>query len=125
MSIFNYLPKIGHPFWKVSAIISCVILLYLTLTPSVGIVINVSHIDKLYHFIAFAGVTFLLMSAFVQINRWMIGFLMLALGLLIEIIQYQIPGRDFSGLDWLADAVGTFVVLMIFQKRRVEPQTLN
>ncbi|NVJ61048.1 MAG: VanZ family protein [Gammaproteobacteria bacterium] len=117
MSFFK-LPAFGHIFWRASAVISIIILLLLTLLPSVNTGINFNNIDKVYHFVAFAGVTFLFMSAFINLNRVTIAISMIILGFAIEVIQYQIPGRDFSWLDWLADCAGVLAIAIPFPKRK-------
>ncbi|NVJ49630.1 MAG: VanZ family protein [Gammaproteobacteria bacterium] len=113
----RWIPALGHPFWKLSAIIALVVLLILTLMPTGVQLFNIKHIDKVFHFIAFSGVTFLLMSAFLSMRRLWIGSGMLLIGFAIEVIQHQIPGRSFSLLDFLADACGVFIVLLLFHKR--------
>lgn len=116
------LPSFGHIFWRISAVCSVIVLLLLTLLPSVNSGVNIQHIDKVYHFVAFAGVTFLTMTAFINISRIKIAISMILLGLLIEIIQYQIPGRDFSWLDWFADCAGVMSIVIPFPKRKKSSQ---
>ncbi|WP_144395449.1 VanZ family protein [Pleionea sediminis] len=115
--IHKVLPKLGHPLWKLAAVSALALLLYLTLTPGIDSGIHLPHIDKMFHAIAFAGVTFLMLGAFVNLNRWFIALAMLILGVAIEFIQLSIPGRSFSWVDWIGDAVGVFLVLAIFGKR--------
>jgi VanZ family protein len=39
--------------------------------------------------------------------------LLLAFGMLIEIVQAFIPGRDFSGFDVIADSVGITIGIVV------------
>ncbi len=121
--IHKILPKFGHPAWKIAATIALGLLLFLTLTPGVDSGIHLPHIDKVFHAVAFAGVTFLMLGAFPKMNRWYIVGILLLLGVAIEIIQLHIPGRSFSFADWIGDAVGVFAVLALFGKRRLNLKT--
>lgn len=75
--------------------------------------------DKANHFIAFM-VLYILLSLgyryFSVVKRVMI---LLVFAVQIEIVQYFIPGRDFSLLDIFADMVGLFIgwIMMKLIKR--------
>ncbi len=114
----DFTPKLGHPVWKVLFVLSIGFLLFSTLVPMKIQQVPIIHIDKIFHFLVFAGVAFLSMNAFISINRWLLGSLLSGLGLAIEIIQYFIPGRSFSLADWLADSLGVLLVLLFFRVRR-------
>jgi VanZ family protein len=64
--------------------------------------------DKLNHMAAFAALTFAGCLSFPGARRVVFGVLpgMLALGGLIEAVQYFVPGRSCEWLDLGADAVG-------------------
>ena len=62
--------------------------------------------DKANHFIAFMTLYVLLSLAYRNLSVVTKIILLLAFGMQIEIVQSFIPGRDFSGLDVVADSVG-------------------
>ncbi len=96
-------------YWKLLFWLILGSLLYLTLTPSPPEPIRLRNIDKLYHFIAFAGFSFVFKIAYKQFQNIFIIIASGILAILIEVIQYYIPGRGFSFADMLADASGIFV----------------
>ncbi|MEE4244462.1 MAG: VanZ family protein [Kangiellaceae bacterium] len=106
---------LDHYLWKILCICSLCLLLYLTLTPQMIKSFNIPHIDKLFHMIAFFGVSSLFLLAFSRLPTWQIVTLMILLGIVIEAAQYYIPGRSFSWLDWLADNVGVLFGLVSFK----------
>lgn len=66
--------------------------------------------DKLEHVLAFAYLAFLVDFSFPGNRHGLLKvLLLLAYGVLIEVIQYFIPYRMFSFLDVLADGVGIIV----------------
>ncbi len=65
--------------------------------------------DKLQHFTAFFVLALLLDFAFPHSPyRWRKLLLLVSYGLLIETVQYFLPWRSFSLLDWLVDIVALF-----------------
>jgi VanZ family protein len=110
-------PTLGHPFWKICALLSLALLFYLTLTPNINSGDWFPHSDKLFHFIAFAGTSFLLMTAFVRINRWWIFGAMVILGISIEFAQLYWVNRSFSLFDWYADIAGSLFIALFFKRR--------
>ncbi|MCO7225373.1 VanZ family protein [Pleionea sp. CnH1-48] len=113
--MLNFIPQKGHTVWKLGAFLSILLLLYLTLTPITAPSLAIENIDKLYHFIAFAGVTWLCKNAFINISALKLFGSLLLLGLMIEIVQHQLPNRSFSWLDWVADGVGIVFVMGLFR----------
>lgn len=76
--------------------------------------------DKLEHALAFAVLAALGLRA-AQLPPRVLAFGLLAYGLGIECVQAVLPWRDFSLLDWLADAVGialSFAMAWFFRRRR-------
>lgn len=78
---------------------------YLSLTPTETLVVGS---DKLGHFIAYsalmANVGFLVLPNKDKLLQGMI--LCVLYGVIIEIIQYYIPGRVMSGWDVVANTIG-------------------
>lgn len=64
-----------------------------------------SDVDKLAHGLVFAGVYAALAWA-LRWKPWALVTLALALGAVVEVHQYFLPGFSASLKDWLADAVG-------------------
>ncbi len=62
--------------------------------------------DKLYHFAAFFVLAVVLCAGWQRrsVRGWILA--LLAYAALTEILQHFIPGRSFSVMDWVADAVG-------------------
>lgn len=69
--------------------------------------------DKLEHVLAFVYLAFLLDFSFPN-NRFNLSkvFMLLAYGMLIEVIQYFIPYRTFSFFDVLADGFGIILYVL-------------
>ncbi|MFT5258618.1 MAG: VanZ family protein [Saprospiraceae bacterium] len=72
--------------------------------------------DKLVHAAAFAWLSLTTHMAFYrQYRYWMIiAVLLCSYGLATETIQYFVPGRSFSWLDWVADCFGVLVAYPLF-----------
>ena len=67
--------------------------------------------DKAQHAIAFGTLTVLAVLAYPGVSKFRIGFLMLALGVLIEVLQYFSGYRYGDWQDALADGVGVLLGL--------------
>jgi VanZ family protein len=67
--------------------------------------------DKAQHAIAFGTLTVLAVLAYPGVSKFRIGFLMLALGVLIEVLQYFSGYRNGDWQDAVADGVGVLVGL--------------
>ena len=70
--------------------------------------------DKANHFIAFMTLYILLSLAYRHLSVVMKIVLLLAFGMQIEIVQYFIPGREFSLLDVVADSVGIVIGIVAY-----------
>jgi len=76
--------------------------------------------DKANHFIAFMTLYILLSLAYENLSLKVKVFILIGFGIFIEIVQYFIPGRDFSGFDVIADSIGIFigaVSFMLYKKQ--------
>ena len=74
--------------------------------------------DKANHFAAFLVLAFMLDRAHQRLGVKGILIALGALGMAIEVIQYFLPYRDFSLLDWLADMTGVVIGLGLIQLAR-------
>ncbi len=91
------------------------IIMYLATTTNPHMAVVQSMWDKANHFAAFITLYVLLSLAFKDLSITYKVFLLLGFGMLIEIVQYFIPGREFSFLDVVADSVGIFMGVMFYK----------
>lgn len=111
-----------------------IILLMLTSLPSSSLPdIDIS--DKWEHFLAYAVLTILLTSAllvqeksmYLKKSAFILAVLFAALyGLLDELHQMLIPGRNCSLLDWIADftgaLIGSIIVFYFYRREKIKKQ---
>lgn len=70
--------------------------------------------DKMMHLLTFFMLGLLSESAYPRSPPlWRLASALLAYGLLIECLQYLLPWREFSMLDWAADGAGLLLWLLI------------
>jgi len=84
--------------------------------------------DKANHFIAFMTLYILLTFAYKNLSIVAKILILLAFGMQIEIVQYFIPGRDFSGFDVIADSVGIAIGIgtyLVYQKSLAKSKNLQ
>jgi VanZ family protein len=75
------------------------------------------HLDKLNHLLAFALLTVLAQAAYPDRPRAALRWaLLLAYGLLIEVVQAFLPGRELSLLDLAADGAGILTGALILRR---------
>jgi len=93
--------------WQMLLFVLIGVVFYLAVTPAPPKTIDLGW-DKLNHLVAFAALTFAGRLGFPGERRvvWAVLLGMLALGGLIEIAQYFVPGRSCEWLDLGADALG-------------------
>jgi len=85
------------------------LMLALTLSPSLNELPSANHLDKLYHAVGFTLFALLYRLAYPKLAVWMTFVVGLILGMGIEIAQLYVPGRSFDWWDWVADVVGLLV----------------
>ena len=74
-------------------------------TPPSGVVVVAG--DKVLHAAAFMALGYLLDGALPSHSFWKVKLpVLLAYGMFIELVQWQLSYRDFSLLDFLADGAG-------------------
>ncbi|MDC2890875.1 VanZ family protein [Psychrosphaera algicola] len=88
--------------------------MYLFFNPHLDTGIKIPHIDKVGHFIAFSGLSFLFDFAFTLAKIWGIGAA-LVYGILVELIQSTLPNRQASLADVVADMSGCLVYYFVFK----------
>lgn len=135
--MFEYLEKRKVYLVYVPLIIYWIILFTATSLPAANLP-SVAISDKIKHFGAFFGLSVLLSLTLLYQNKNLLFknyFLAAALvissiyGLLDEIHQSFVPGRNSEFLDWVADslgaAVGVFVVFYLLKKFKYFPKPVN
>ena len=102
----NVSRPLSHPY-RIALSMALVAVTFLSTTPIDYHVISFDFVDKLEHLGAFLTLAFLVDFAF-PASPWnrQKFFLLLSYGLLLEIVQYFIPFRQFSLWDLTADALG-------------------
>ncbi len=67
--------------------------------------------DKANHFTAFGTLAFIGLQGLRAGpgRRWIVLAMLLAYGVLIELVQSQIPGRDAEAMDVVADMIGAVI----------------
>ena len=101
---YKYLKKLS----QYSFFICIIVIEYLATTTRTIEVVEYSW-DKANHFIAFMVLYILLSLGYKHLNLVKKVMILLAFAIQIEVVQYFIPGRDFSLLDIFADMVGLFI----------------
>ena len=74
--------------------------------------------DKIAHAITFFVLAFLYSHTLGSKFGWQSLLLLAAFGLAIEFIQYFLPWRSFSWLDWIADIIGILSYDVIHRIKR-------
>jgi VanZ family protein len=109
------------------ALIWALVMLYLSVTPGQQMpdtaIWNVLTFDKFAHFASYALLVFLLIVGFTKQHTYMelrfsaVKYALLTgitYGLLIEIIQWLVPGRTFELGDLLANIIGCLLGTAVF-----------
>ncbi len=110
----------------IKSIIAAAIILFLSVitTPSInpGNLFNFPHIDKIVHFILYAGLSFILLMDYnnlrlkksKKLNIFVPLIIAVIYGGLIELVQIIIPGRSGELLDFVFDIGGALTGVLIF-----------
>ncbi len=106
------------PFRRFFCAITALLLIYVSyeaFSPNPASKGNLYALDKLLHFGAFAALAVPARLATARTRRAMVGVAvaLLVYGVLIELVQTNIPGRDASWHDLLADAAGVAAGLTV------------
>lgn len=92
--------------WVVSIGVVC----YLSLQPEVEFPLDFERADLAYHTLTYFWLSFLPFVIFGDGKRRLLAaFLMIPLGVVLEIGQSFVPGRTFSVLDMVANSCGTLL----------------
>ena len=79
--------------------------------------------DFIIHSVAFAILAILLGVGYIRVNRpkfWKVraAAASLSVGVMVEVIQFFLPYRNFSKIDLAADLLGVVVALAIFSIKK-------
>ena len=85
-----------------------------TTTREISVVTN--SWDKANHFVAFMVLCILLSLGYKHLSLIKRILILLAFAVQIEVVQYFIPGREFSLLDIFADMVGVCIGYVLIYK---------
>jgi VanZ family protein len=107
--MFKFSVALKGAFWVCFVVINALALSPAPYLPPLEIF---SWWDKAQHAIAFGTLTVLAVLAYPGVSRFRIGFLLLALGVLIEVLQYFSGYRFGDWQDAVADGVGVLVGLI-------------
>ena len=106
------LPKPGIIACRLLLIVALAVATYLATTQLPPALNEVN--DKLGHFLAYFGLALLVDGAFPNTGfRWRKWLPLMLYGLIIELIQSQIPYRQFSVLDLVANGGGIVFYALI------------
>ncbi len=102
-------------FYKIPAIIFAMAILYLAVVPIPQPPIDLPLSDKISHLGAFLVLGFLLALPIRKSGTLYLWTLILPIsyGVLIELVQSQLPNRTFELLDILADVVGASIAYLV------------
>jgi len=108
---YKYLEKLS----QYSFFICIIAIEYLaTTTREISVVTN--SWDKANHFVAFMVLYILLSLGYKHLSLIKKILILLAFAVQIEVVQYFIPGREFSLLDIFADMVGMGIGYIMMRK---------
>lgn len=100
-----------QPLWQAGLVVSVLGILYLATTSS-PYPIPSTPSDKINHLLAFIHLAVVTRLAWPHLSRISVAVGVMALGLLIELTQSQLPHREFSLLDLTANGAGTAIGLL-------------
>ena len=82
--------------------------------------ITIPFFDKIVHIVLFAILSWLALKAYGSVHKYRNTKMVAAIaiyGILIEVVQlYLIPFRSFEFVDIIADAIGAFLGMILFNK---------
>jgi len=111
--------------WQLVFWLNGLLLLYLTLMPSIDSGLSYPHADKLFHFIGFGAFALFCGLAFRQLNYLWVILIASSLGVIVEIAQSFLPHRGFSYADMLADLIGIIAAVIVLHLSGLRRKTKN
>lgn len=103
------------PAFKGAFLLALAVFTWLALDPTPTEILPISNADKLAHLMAYVVLAFLLDAGWPQqrfvLWKWLV---LLGYGMTIELLQSQIPTRDFSLADMATNACGIALYAFAF-----------
>ncbi len=110
--------------WQAALFVSIAAILYLATTSNSYPPIPAAPNDKINHLIAFLELTLVTRLAWPRLSVfWYAPPALLVFGLILEVVQANLPYRDFSLADLTADAVGIGLGLLPWPGLRLAQET--
>jgi|SRR5690554_254199 len=97
--------------WQAVLFVSVAAVLYLATTSS-SYPVPASDNDKINHLIAFVELTIVTRLAWPRLSAWWYASVLLGFGLLLEVVQANLPYREFSLMDVVADGLGIAIGML-------------
>jgi VanZ family protein len=108
------LPRMTVIGFRVALIVTLVVTMYLATTEQNFAIIDDAN-DKVKHILAFFTLAFLADYSTPKVRfNLSKGLMILAYGLLIEVVQYFLPYRESSLYDLAADAIGIAAYVLLY-----------
>lgn len=101
-----------HRLWRAFWFFAMIGVFYLATTPN-PYPIPASSIDKVNHIAAFVALAVLFCLGFPKRSPWLMIGAMLTFGIFIELVQAELPYRDCSFWDVVADSIGILAGLAL------------
>lgn len=96
------------------------VIIGLTLMPNHGDASSIPHVDKLVHFLMYFALALNLSYKFQKTKHRALALVFgAALGIMLEIAQNYISGRDMSFIDGIANVIGLIFGWLFYVKFRV------
>ena len=109
---------LNNKTYRLLFILGVIVTLILTLSMPIGLAKSGLINDKVAHAVTFSVLAFLFSHTLGNKYGFQAIVILAAFGLLIELIQYFLPWRSFSWLDWIADLMGIFVYEIIHRVKK-------
>jgi len=109
-------PAIKIPLYRIFSWLWLITIIYLSLTERKLQNIDISHIDKLFHLLAYGLATIISLASYPKIKQRYIVLFLIVFSLSMEVFQLSIQGRFFEFLDLGANVVGILLALLFAKK---------
>lgn len=108
-----------QPLWRLLFTLYFGFLSWQLLTPVT--IVNPGSWDKLIHFSGFFVLAALACLAWRKMSTSWCLLILFGYAAVTEILQYFIPGRNFSVIDWIADSLGVLaaIALSLYLSERI------
>jgi len=104
-----------HPWlWLLPGWVLVAAVIAASVFPGIAIVtLNITGADKLAHAVSYCLLMIWFAGLYAPRHHWIVAVSLLALGLVLELVQWSLPYRFFESADLLANATGVMVGLVL------------